>query len=433
MFKAFWRNRRFYSKRCAVRKPGTSAESRGLRVKWRIIRIRIVAVRCPQRRPVPPLPDNSRPLKTMSTDPDLFPADGQLPLQRPHKGRGAPTNPDSRFAAWTRDRIEDGWSPAPDAPLRTELFVDSAKTVISHNESPDLPFDRSINPYRGCEHGCVYCYARPSHAYLGHSAGLDFETKLYHKPEAAKQLRRELAKPGYVARPIAIGTNTDAWQPVERRLRLTRSILEVLHELQHPATLITKSALIERDIDLLAAMARNRLAHAAISLTTLDDELARKLEPRASAPHARLAAIRHLADAGVPVTVMVSPVIPGLTDHELESLLAAAREAGATAASYSVLRLPRELHSLFEHWLAWHAPEKAARVMAILYDMRGGRANDARFANRMHGLGHFADLLGQRFELHRRRLGYSALPELDCSRFVAPGKPGTTTTQLDLF
>ncbi|MCK6406942.1 MAG: PA0069 family radical SAM protein [Rhodocyclaceae bacterium] len=371
---------------------------------------------------------------------DLFPDPDDATSPRPQKGRGTSVNPDSRFAAWTRAAVDDGWRDGTDAAesarVPTELFVDSAKTIISHNDSPDLPFDRSVNPYRGCEHGCIYCYARASHAYLGHSAGLDFESKLYHKPEAAKLLRRELGKPGYQCRPLAIGTNTDAWQPVERRLRLTRAMLEVLWELKHPALLITKSALIERDLDLLAAMARENLVHAAVSLTTLDGDLARRLEPRAAAPQARLAAIEKLVAAGVPVTVMVAPIIPGLTDHELERILAAAREAGASAAAYSLLRLPRELHDLFERWLSWHAPEKAARVMAVLYDMRGGQSNDARFTTRMHGLGHFADLLAQRFALHQRRLGYSTLPPLDCSRFVgAVGTRGRATgdSQLDLF
>lgn len=366
---------------------------------------------------------------------DLFPpADDDTTALRPHKGRGALTNAVSRFAAWTRSATDDGWNgddPATAPP--TELFVDSAKRIVSLNDSPDLPFEQSLNPYRGCEHGCVYCYARPSHAFLGHSPGLDFETKLYHKPEAAKLLRRELARPGYVCKPIAIGTNTDAWQPVERRLRITRAILETLLELKHPAMLITKSALIGRDTDLLAAMARERLVHAAISLTTLDGELARRLEPRASAPQARLDAIQALSEAGVPVTVMVSPIIPGLTDHELERLLAAARDAGAVAASYSLLRLPNELHEIFERWLSWHAPEKASRVMAILYDMRGGRANDPRFAHRMHGLGHFADLLAQRFALHQRRLGFPGAPALDCNRFNGTRNGQRNDDQLDLF
>ncbi|MDQ5878535.1 MAG: hypothetical protein QG638_1267 [Pseudomonadota bacterium] len=367
-------------------------------------------------------------------EPDLLPdRDDSLPAQ-PHKGRGAPANPGSRFVAWARSATDDGWSLEQAEAPATEVFVDSAKTVISHNDSPDLPFDQSLNPYRGCEHGCIYCYARPSHAFLGHSPGLDFETKLYYKPDAARLLKRELGKPGYVCKPLALGTNTDAWQPIERRLRITRGVLEVLHDMKHPVMLITKSALVERDIDLLAAMAKEKLVHAAISLTTLDGELARRLEPRASAPHARLETIRRLSEAGIPVNVMVSPVIPGLTDHELEKLLTEAREAGALGASYSVLRLPRELHPLFERWLAWHAPEKAARVMAILYDMRGGKANDASFANRMHGLGHFADLLQQRFSLHLRRLGFPGLPPLDCSRFISPaGEKRRDDQQLGLF
>lgn len=364
--------------------------------------------------------------------------DEELP-DKPIKGRGAVSNRSGRFEATTRLLVDDGWGgPLDDdlPPLRTTLGLDAARSILSRNNSPDIVFDASINPYRGCEHGCAYCYARPSHAFLGHSPGLDFETRLYHKPEAARLLRRELGKPGYICKPVAIGTNTDAWQPVERRLRITRAILEVLLELKHPAMLITKSALVERDIDLLSAMAAEHLVHAAISLTTLDGELARRLEPRASSPRARLDAIRGLSAAGIPVTVMVSPVIPGLNDHELEKLLAAAREAGAVAASYSVLRLPHELHDLFDRWLAWHAPEKAARVMAILYDMRGGRPNDSRFGQRMHGLGHFASLLAQRFALHQRRLGFPGLPPLDCSNFgkpVAGARQDERRPQLDLF
>lgn len=368
---------------------------------------------------------------------DLFPELGDVPPPRPGKGRGAATNPDSRFAAWTHTAVDDGLSNdagRADAPrIATKLFVDSAKTIIQRNESPELPFEHSANPYRGCELGCIYCCARASHAWLGHSADLDFESKLYHKPEAVKLLRRELGKPGYQVRPLAIASHTDAWQPLERRLRLTRSLLEVLCELKHPVVLITKSALIERDLDLLAAMARENLVHAAISLTTLDDELARRLEPRAAAPQARLTTIRKLAEAGIPVSVMVAPIIPALTDHELERILAAAREAGASAAAYALLRLPRELHGLFERWLAWHAPEKAARVMAVLYDMRGGPGGDARFPLRMRGLGHFADLLAQRFALHQRRLGYGSLPPLDCSRFVGARKEAAGDRQLDLF
>lgn len=374
-------------------------------------------------------------------EPDLFPsaevtpeATRQSPAGAPPRGRGTGANPSSRFAEWSRTASDDGWHEnRPEAPA-TQVFVDSAKTVISHNDAPDLPFDQSLNPYRGCEHGCIYCYARPSHAYLGHSPGLDFETLIYHKPDAARLLKKELTRPGYRCRPLALGTNTDAWQPVERRLQLTREVIKVLHALKHPLMLITKSTLVERDIDLLSAMAREQLVHAAISLTTLDGELARRLEPRAAAPHARLETIRRLAAAGIPVSVMVSPVIPGLTDHELEKVLIAAREAGAVGASYSVLRLPHELRALFEHWLAWHAPEKAARVMAILYDLRGGgRMEKGGIEQRMHGLGHFADLLAQRFALHQRRLNYPGMPPLDCSRFAAPAGKPDNGAQLGLF
>ena len=271
--------------------------------------------------------------------------------------------------------VDDGWLRDDDTAPATELFVDSAKRMLSHNDSPDLPFEQSLNPYRGCEHGCIYCYARPSHAFLGHSPGLDFETKLYHKPEAARLLRRELTRPDYVCRPIAIGTNTDAWQPVERRLRITWQRAGIAAELKHPAMLITKSALIERDTDLLAAMAKENLVHAAISLTTLDRELARRLEPRASAPQARLAAIRALSGAGVPVMV-ISPGHPRpyrpRTGTPARCRTRCRRRGGELFGAAA----EHELHGLFERWLAWHAPEKASRVMAILYDMRGGKAND---------------------------------------------------------
>lgn len=361
--------------------------------------------------------------------------DPAAPARPAPRGRGSAANVAGRFDAWQRDRPDEvveadrvAREQAPDeAPLlpdpRTRLLIDTARTVIARNESPDLPFDRSINPYRGCEHGCIYCYARPSHNYLGLSPGLDFETQIFHKPDAPELLAAELARPGYACAPIALGVNTDAYQPVERQTRLTRRILEVLLACRHPVSLITKSALIERDIDLLAALAAENLVTAAVSLTGLSAELARHLEPRAASPQRRLATIRTLAEAGVPVGVSFAPLIPGLNDHELEKGLEAARQAGAAWAHYGVLRLPHEVAPLFEDWLARHAPGKAARVMAVLYDMRGGWRNDPRFGHRLRGLGHYAELMEQRFRLARRRLGFTSPPPLDCSRFIPPPQP----------
>ena len=345
-----------------------------------------------------------------------------------HKGRGAIGNPDDRYAAWTRQAEDDGWQFAAsdaDTPAgpATELLVDSARTVLTRNTSPDLPFDRSVNPYRGCEHGCIYCYARPSHAWLGLSPGLDFETRILHKPEAAALLRQELAKPGYACAPLALGTNTDVYQPVERKLGLTRQILELLRETGHPVTIVTKSALVERDLDILADMAARGLAEVTFSITSLDPEFSRRWEPRAASPARRLEAMARLAAAGIPVGVLAAPIAPGLNDHELEKILAASKEAGARAAAYTVLRLPQEVAGLFQAWLDHHAPQKAARIMAILYDLRGGAAyqgNDSRFGLRMTGLGHYADLLRQRFQLAAKRLGYGNLPPLVSDAFRPP-------------
>lgn len=366
---------------------------------------------------------------------DFDPApSSEIPAQ-PVKGRGAAGNVAHRFSTDTRQAEADGWeAPAPSLP-QTRLLVDSAKSIISRNDSPDLGFDQSINPYRGCEHGCIYCYARPTHAYLGLSPGLDFETQIFAKPDAARLLRDELAKPGYACSTIALGTATDAYQPFERQEKLTRAVLEVLLETRHPVSVVTKSSLVVRDLDLWAELARLNLAHVAISLTTLNGPLARQLEPRASAPHARLQAMARLAEAGVPVSVFVAPLIPGINDHELEKLLAAAREHGAASASYTLLRLPHEVAGLFREWLDWHAPEKAARVMSVLYDLRGQRANDARFGSRMTGLGHFAELLHQRFDLACRRHGLSQeLPRLDSGQFMPPRRPDNSDErQLSLF
>ena len=350
------------------------------------------------------------------------------------KGRGTVENVPHRYSTELREPVDDGWQPMEPGKPQTHLLIDSSKSILSHNDSPDLPFEQSLNPYRGCEHGCVYCYARPTHAWLGLSPGLDFETKIFAKPDAVRLLREALSKPGYRCSPIALGAATDAYQPFERSERLTRGILELLLEFKHPVTIVTKSALIERDADLWQALAAQRLAHVAISLTTLDGELARQLEPRASAPHARLRAVRTLAEAGVPVAVFVSPLIPGLNDHELEKLLAAAHEHGATTASYTLLRLPHEVAGLFTDWLDRHAPEKAARVMSVLYNLRGQRINDANFGSRMKGIGHYADLIRQRFALTCRRLGLNTdEATLDTSLFSPNDSRAPGGAQLALF
>ncbi len=366
---------------------------------------------------------------------DLAPST-EIPA-RPIKGRGALRNVAHRFSKEQRLPEADGWEPAQPSLPQTRLFDDEAKSVISRNDSPDLGFSQSINPYRGCEHGCIYCYARPTHAWLGLSPGLDFETQIFRKPDAARLLREALAEPGYRCSTLVIGSATDAYQPFERQEGLTRSILEVALETGHPISVVTKSSLIRRDIDLWAALAQRGLAHVGLSLTTLDGPLARQLEPRACAPHARLQAMQALAEAGVPVSVLASPLIPGLNDHELEKLLGAAREHGAHSAGYTLLRLPHEVAGLFQEWLEWHAPEKTARIMSILYDMRGGKIYDARFGSRMKGLGHFADLIRQRFELACRRLGLSTEhAQLDCSQFTPPPpprKPPPAERQLSLF
>jgi DNA repair photolyase len=353
-------------------------------------------------------------------------------LNQPLKGRGATGNPDNRFEACTREAVDDGWGglDAPLEPLRTTVQADTARTVIAWNDSPDVPFDRSINPYRGCEHGCVYCFARPSHAYLGLSPGLDFESRLFYKADAAALLRRELARPGYRCAPISLGINTDAYQPLERRLGITRQILEVLREHAHPVTLVTKSALVERDIDLLADLARRDLVQVMLSITTLDRELARSLEPRAAAPQRRLETLRRLREAGIPAGVLVAPLIPVLTDAELETILDAARTAGALSAGYVLLRLPHEVKDLFRDWLARHRPLKAEHVMNRLRDCRGGRDYDARFGSRMRGEGIFAELLGQRFKKAMRDLEFPGLPPLRTDLF---GVPGGGREQLTLF
>ncbi len=343
------------------------------------------------------------------------------------KGRGATLQIEGRFESVARERVDDGWAAVGEElpPFKTTVTVERAKSVIQRHDSPDLPFDYSLNAYRGCEHGCIYCYARPSHGYLNLSPGLDFETKLFAKPEAAKLLRAELAKPSYRCSPIALGSNTDPYQPIEREWKITRQILEVLAECRHPLSIVTKSALVERDIDLLAQLARENLVQVFISVTTLDAQLARKLEPRAVSPRRRLQAVRALNDAGVPCGVMVAPVIPFLTDAELENVLQAAHEHGARTTAYTLLRLPYELKDLFKDWLGTHYPLKAEHVMSRLREMRGGRENDPEFGSRFSGQGLFAQLLSARFRLACERLGFNREENtLDTTLFIKPDKYG---------
>ena len=351
------------------------------------------------------------------------------PSPPPVKGRGATFNPANRFRADSHEPCDDGWSSrdgddAGAAPARrTTVAIHPARAIIARNDSPDIPFTQSINPYQGCEHGCIYCYARPSHAYLDLSPGVDFETRLFAKPNAAQLLRAELAKPGYRCDPIALGTNTDPYQPIEREWKVTRSILEVLAAHEHPFTIVTKSALVERDIDLIASMAAKRMARVYLSITTLDRELARRMEPRAAAPQRRLQAVRTLADAGIPVGVMVAPLIPQLNDRDLEAILEAAARSGAVAAGWILLRLPLEVAPLFREWLDAHYPLRAAHVISIVQQMRGGRDYDATFGTRMRGEGTFAKLVEKRFELACRRLGLDRGRDqagLDTSRFRPP-------------
>jgi DNA repair photolyase len=362
----------------------------------------------------------------------------------PRKGRGAVTNLQGRYEVDQREAVDDGWTaytePGEDGErpaLRTQVFEERAKSILTRNASPDIPFSVSLNPYRGCEHGCIYCFARPTHAYLGLSPGLDFESRIYAKVNAPELLAHELSKKSYVPEPIALGVNTDAWQPVERELRLTRRVIEVLHERQHPFAAITKSSLIERELDLLVPMAGRGQAMAAITITTLDADIARTLEPRAATPARRLRTIRTLAEAGVPVGVSIAPIIPFVTEPDMERVLEACAEAGATSASYIVLRLPWEVAPLFKDWLAAHFPDRADRVMSRVRDMRGGKDYDSSFAHRMKGEGLWADLLKQRFAKATRRLGLNARQHgiLDMSQFrrIEPLRPAADDKQLDLF
>jgi len=358
------------------------------------------------------------------------------------KLRGAGSFIAGRFETFAREAVDDGWTDGANPEdeslpeIATRVAEERARSIIARNDSPDIPFEQSINPYRGCEHGCIYCYARPSHAYLELSPGLDFETKLFAKTNAVQLLREELSKKSYVPKPIAFGTNTDAYQPIERRYKVMRGLLEVLAECDHPLTVVTKSALIERDLDLLAPMARKNLVKAFVSVTTMDHKLARKLEPRAASPSRRIAAIRALAAAGIPTGVMVAPVIPALTDKSLESILEAAAGAGAIMAGWIMLRLPNEVRPLFKEWLATHSPQRADHVISIVKQVRGGRENDPNFGSRMSGSGNFSELIDKRFDLACRRFGLNSEDNhmasrggLDCSLFRPPG----SRAQMTLF
>jgi DNA repair photolyase len=354
------------------------------------------------------------------------------------KGRGTSWALPHRFDSVAREAFDDGWggldpqADEVDAPARTQIVEERVKAILAASDSPDIGFDLSINPYRGCEHGCIYCYARPTHSYLNLSPGVDFETRIVAKVNAAQRLREAFAAPGYAPRVINIGSATDAYQPAERRLRITRAVIEVMSEFAHPFSVVTKSAGIERDLDLIAPLARRRLAAAYVSITTLDPALARVMEPRAAAPERRLRTIARLVGAGVPVGVSVSPLIPFVNEPELERILVAARDAGASSAFSVVIRLPWEVNPLFQHWLEQHFPERAGRVMGRIREMRGGRDNSSRFGERMTGTGVWADLLRQRFRVAAARLGLDReRAPLDCSQFRRGG--GAPAVQASLF
>lgn len=351
------------------------------------------------------------------------------------KNRGALSNPEGRFDKHVKEKYYDGWDLEPDeilSPLKTTLFPEYAKSIISRNDSPDIGFEQSINPYRGCEHGCIYCYARPSHAYMNLSPGLDFETKIFHKVDAAKLLEEELNKPKYICKTIMLGANTDPYQPAEIKLKVTRSILEVLNQYEHPVAIITKNGLIERDFDLIEDMARRQLVKVAISMTSLDKSLKRLLEPRTSTPQARLGIIRKFTDANIPVRVMAAPIIPMINDMELESILKLSAEAGVQHASYVLIRLPHEVKDLFYEWLCQHYPERAEHVMSIIRQMRGGKEYDSTFGQRMVGKGPFATLLEQRFQIACKKFELNTRPSsiLSTERF-RPSKK--TSLQRDLW
>jgi DNA repair photolyase len=348
-------------------------------------------------------------------------------MNAPIKGRGSADQREGRYIRHRHVAEDDGWfvDGEPSSPPRTQVTEETARSVLRRNQSPDIPFSQSVNAYRGCEHGCSYCFARPSHSYLELSPGLDFETKLFAKTNAAEVLRVELARPGYRCEPIALGTNTDPYQPIERRYRITREILELLAGCGHPFSIVTKNAMVERDLDLLAPLAQRGLVKVYLSVTTLDNRLAARMEPRASAPHRRVEAIRRLSAAGVPTGVMFAPAIPMLNDAEMEAVLEACREAGATSAGYVLLRLPHEMKDLFEDWLATHYPERAAHILSLMRQLHGGREYDARFGARQTGAGPYAQLLARRFRLAHQRLGFAGGRErrLDTTQFVPPSPP----------
>ncbi len=373
-------------------------------------------------------------LSTCGNRPGLIPASwvrGAIAALAPQvRGRGARNNESGRFEKNRRVLFDDGWDGLEDLPgLKTTVFAETAKTIITRNQSPDISFDRSINPYRGCEHGCSYCYARPTHAFMGLSPGLDFESKLFVKTNAVELLRQELLAPGYKPRTLALGANTDPYQPIERGHRLTRRILEVLAEFGHPVGIVTKSALVVRDLDILKAMAERGLVKVAISLTTLDPKLARSMEPRAATPAKRLGAIEMLSAAGIPTVAMVAPIIPAVNDSEIEAILKSAWAAGAREAGYVMLRLPLEVKDIFQEWLSSEMPDRAAKVMSLVKSVREGKANDATFGRRMTGTGPYAWTIGRRFELACQRLGLNVRRvKLATDQFNRPPQPGEQLT-----
>ena len=399
------------------------------------------AARTGRQRPAPPLPvpdaepgfeESLEEIPQENLDARAKKLEGRRPASAKPRGRGAQSNASGRFEVYARVADSDGWSEVEEAPpLKTQITFERAKTIITRNESPDISFDRSINPYRGCEHGCVYCFARPTHAFMGLSPGLDFESRLFVKLGAAELLERELSAPGYQPKVIAIGTNTDPYQPIERQHRVMRQVLEVLASAQHPVGIVTKSALVLRDLDILAPMAEKGLVKVAVSVTTLDAVLARRMEPRASTPEKRLSTIKALADAGVPTSVMVAPIIPGLTDAELETILTRAHAMGAREAGYVMLRLPLELRDLFGEWLLEHYPSKARHVLSLMRSVRDGKLYDAEFGKRMTGAGPYAWMIGRRFETAASKIGFGkAKAKLRRDLFVPPLRRGE---QLRLF
>jgi len=373
-----------------------------------------------------PPPEVDEPVKMLEAPSDVLPAVAR-------KGRGAVTNATGRYERHRQETVDDGWRQpdADDPPLRTTVAIDASRTVIARNQSPDVPFDRSINPYRGCEHGCVYCFARPTHAYLGLSPGLDFESRLFAKPDAPALLRKELARKGYTCQPIAMGTNTDPYQPVERDRRITRRLLEVLAEHEHPVTIVTKSDLVVRDLDILGPMAAKGLAKVALSVTTLDRKLCRLMEPRAPRPEKRLDAIRACTVAGVPTGVLVAPIIPAVNDSEIEAILEKARASGAESAAWVLLRLPLEIKDLVEEWLRAHFADRAERVLSLVRQSRGGVLYRAEWGKRMSGEGPYAAMIAQRFRLACQKYEFKTKsPALDTTRFAVPATPDR---QMSLF